>query len=155
EETDYWRELVYSIIASTTPAPTTVPGVSGTGYTVFPFSDDEGWHERFQAQTHYFPDFMVTMASYWPTEAIGRHARQWANMVGIAPWREVQAVDVASTPLSFSSIPLDFYASGPRYLYGRNAWGASSTAFMLQLGDADGSTIGHQHGDYGTFQIWR
>jgi hypothetical protein len=155
EETAYWRESVYALIHSTTPAPTTVPGVSGTGYTVFPFSDDEGWNDRFQAQTHYFPDFMVATASYWPTDNVGRHARQWANMVGVQPWRHVRAVDVANTPLAFTNIPFDFYASGPRYFYGRNAWGANSTVFQLQLGDADGDRIGHQHGDYGTFQIWR
>ncbi|MBP9143769.1 MAG: hypothetical protein KBF21_02610 [Thermoanaerobaculia bacterium] len=155
EETPFWWEFVYALIHSTTPAPTTVPGVAGTGYTVFPFSDDEGWNERFQAQTHYFPDFMVAAALYWPTANVGRHARQWANMVNILPWRHVQAVDVANSPLAFTGLPLDFYAAGPRYFYGRNAWGAASTAFQLQLGDAAESTIGHQHGDYGTFQIWR
>ena len=155
EETPYWWEFVYALIHSTTPAPTTVPGVAGTGYTVFPFSDDEGWNERFQAQTHYFPDFMVASASFWPTANVGRHARQWANMVGVQPWRHVRAVDVANSPLAFGGLPLDFYAAGPRYFYGRNAWGAGSTVFQLQLGDGNGDTIGHQHGDYGTFQLWR
>jgi hypothetical protein len=155
EETPFWRESVYAIIYATTPAPTRIPDVTGMGYTVFPFSDDEGWNARFQAQTHYFPDFMTAMASYWPTNNVGRHARQWAEMVGITPWRHVQSVDVATTPLAFTGLPLDFYAAGPRYLYGRNAWGPTGTVFMLQLGDAAESTIGHQHGDYGTFQIWR
>lgn len=155
EETDFWRELVYSIIYSTTPAPTRVPGVTGTGYTVFPFSDDEGWNSRFQAQTHYFPDFMTSMASYWPSENVGRHAREWTRMVGVTPFRHIRAVDVASTPLAFDGLPLDFYAEGPRYLYGRNSWGAGATVFMLQLGDPAERTIGHQHGDYGTFQLWR
>lgn len=155
EETDFWRELVYSTIYMTTPAPTTIPGVPGTGYTIFPFSDDEAWNERFQAHLHYYPDFMSTMANYWPTENVGRHARQWLTMVGTAPWRQFQAVDVPNTPLAFDSLPLDFWASGPRYLFGRNAWGTDATVFMLQLGDAAESTIGHQHGDYGTFQIWR
>jgi hypothetical protein len=154
-ETDFWRELVYSTIHMTPPAPSTIPGVPGTGYTIFPFSDDEAWNERFQAHLHYYPDFMTTMANYWPTDNVGRHARQWLNMVGTAPWRQFQAVDVPNTPLAFDSIPLDFWASGPRYLFGRNAWGAGSTVFMLQLGDAAENTIGHQHGDYGTFQIWR
>ncbi|MBL9015794.1 MAG: heparinase II/III family protein [Myxococcales bacterium] len=154
-ETDYWREAVYAIIYSSTPAPTTIPDGTGTGYTVFPFSDDESWHYRFQAQTHWFPDFMTAMASYWPAANVGRHARQWATMVGVAPWRHVQAVDVPTTPLPFDNLPLDFYAAGPRYLYGRDQWGPSSTTFMLQLGDAAENTIGHQHGDYGTFQIWR
>jgi hypothetical protein len=155
EETPFWRESVYAIIYATTPAPTRVPDVTGTGYTVFPFSDDEGWNSRFQAQTHYFPDFMTAMASYWPTNNVGRHARQWAQMVGVTPWRHVQAVDVETTPLAFTGLPLDFYAAGPRYLYARSAWGAGGTVVMLQLGDAAESTIGHQHGDYGTFQIWR
>lgn len=155
EETEFWRELVYSTIYMTTPAPTTIPGVAGTGYTIFPFSDDEAWNERFQAHLHYYPDFMSTMANHWPTENVGRHARQWLTMVGTAPWRQFRAVDVPNTPLAFDSLPLDFWASGPRYLFGRNAWGSSATVFMLQLGDAAESTIGHQHGDYGTFQIWR
>lgn len=155
EETPFWWEFVYALIHSTTPAPTTIPGVPGTGYTVFPFSDDEGWNHRFQAETHYFPDFMVASASYWPTSNVGRHARQWANMVGVQPWRHVRAVDLANTPLPFTGLPFDFYAAGPRYFYGRDTWGANSTAFLLQLGDGAENTIGHQHGDYGTFQIWR
>lgn len=155
EDTPFWRELVYGTIYMTTPAPTTIPGVPGTGYTIFPFSDDEAWNERFQAHLHYYPDFMSTMANYWPTENVGRHARQWLTMVGTDPWRQFLAVDVPNTSLSFGSLPLDFWASGPRYLFGRNAWGPSATVFMLQLGDAAESTIGHQHGDYGTFQIWR
>lgn len=155
EETPFWREAVYALIYATTPAPTTIPDAAGTGYTVFPFSDDDTWTSRFQAQTHYYPDFMTTMASYWSGLNVGRHARQWATMVGVTPWRHVQAVDVATPPLGFASLPLDFYAAGPRYLYGRNAWGPTATTFMLQLGDAAESTIGHQHGDYGTFQIWR
>lgn len=154
-ETDFWRELVYSTIHMTTPAPTTIPGVAGTGYTIFPFSDDEAWNERFQAHLHYYPDFMTTMANYWPTENVGRHARRWLDMVGTLPWRQFQAVDVPNVALDFTSLPLDFWASGPRYLFGRNEWGANSTVFMLQLGDAAENTIGHQHGDYGTFQIWR
>src|SRR6185436_15944851 len=88
EETDFWRELVYSTIYMTTPAPTTIPGVGGTGYTIFSFSDDEAWNDRFQSQLHYYPDFMTTMANYWPTDAVGRHARQWLTMVGTAPWRQ-------------------------------------------------------------------
>lgn len=154
-ETEFWREAVYAVIHSTTPGPTKIPGMGELGYTVFSYSDDGNWTSRFQAQLHYYPDFMTSMASYWATEAVGRHARQWANMVGVAPWRHIQATDVETEPLTFDTLPLDFYSAGPRYLYGRNAWGASSTAFMLQLGDPNGDTIGHQHTDYGTFQIWR
>ena len=98
EETPFWRELVYSTIHATTPSPTTVPGVDTVGYTVFPFSDDESWNSRMQAQTHYYPDFMTAMASYWPTQSVGRHARRWAEMVGVSPWRQIQAVDEPTAP---------------------------------------------------------
>lgn len=155
EETDFWREFVYGIIHQTTPGPSTIPGVPGTGYTVYPFSDEERWNERFQAETHYFPDFMATIAQLWPATAVGRHARQWLETVGAEPSRLVQAVEGPVAPLPFDALPLDFYASGPRYLYGRSAWGPRSTTFLLQLGDGAESTIGHQHGDYGTFQLWR
>lgn len=155
EETPFWRELIYSTIHSTTPAPTTVPGVAAVGYTVFPFSDDEGWNSRLQAQTHYYPDFMTAMATYWPTENVGRHARQWSEMVGVTPWRQIRAVDEPTPPLAFDSLPLDYYAAGPRYVYARDQWGADGTVVMMQLGDAAERRIGHQHADYGTFQIWR
>jgi len=98
---------------------------------------------------------MAAIATVWPNDAVGRHARQWTQMVGVQPWRHIRAVDTPTTPLSFDTIPLDFYSSGPRYMYGRNAWGQNSTSFLWQLGDAHGNSIGHQHGDYGTFQIWR
>lgn len=154
-ETDFWREFVYGVIHATTPAPTVVPGVPGAGYTVFPFSDDEGWHERFQAQTHYFPDFMTAIASWWPDDAVGRHARQWADTVGVTPWRFVQAVDVPNAPLAFTGLPLDHFASGPGFLYGRSRWGEASTAFLLQGEDTNDGTMGHQHGDSGSFHLWR
>jgi hypothetical protein len=156
-ETDVWRELVYAYLYATTPARSVVPG-AGTGYTLFPANDDEAFHTRLYAHHHYFTDYMTAAATRWGDAAVGRHARQWMSMVGTtatSPFRHVQAVDVPNAPLSFSNLPLDYFASGAGYLFTRSRWGEAATSVLIQGADFDDSTLGHQHGDYGTFQIWR
>ena len=54
---------------------------------------------------------------------------------------------------SFSDLPLDYYASGPSYLYSRNSWGSDATAIFFSLGQGTGN--GHWHKDAGSFQVER
>jgi hypothetical protein len=98
---------------------------------------------------------MAAAAMRWSTFNVGGHARQWLTMTGARPDYFVQSVDPGGTAVPFTNLPLDYYASGSRYLWGRNLWGPSSTAFFLQLGDRKTSLLGHSHVDWGTWQIWR
>jgi hypothetical protein len=169
-ETDFWRELAYAYIYATTPAPTIVPGAStyegqSYGYTLFPANDDEGFHERYyMPRSHYFPNYMMTVVDHFGATNVGRHARQYLNSYGAGgananlPWKYYKAVDDGTaTPLPFTGLPLDYFASGAGNLFTRNAWGSGAgvTNVWIQGGDFDTNTLGHQHADYGTFHIWR
>ena len=66
------------------------------------------------------------------------------------PW--VAAVDPGGTALSFTNLPLDYYAPGVGYLYTKNTWASSGTSVLLQLGE--GSNASHIQDDWGSFQIY-
>jgi hypothetical protein len=166
-ETDFWRELVYAYIYGVTPARTIVPGATTFeglthGFTMFPANDDEAWHNRYYVpRSRYFPNYMVAAANAFGASNVGRHARQWlasyvTETTAYLPWRHYQAVDDGvATPLAFTSLPLDYYASGPGSLFTRSQWGPGATHIWIQGADTNADRAGHQHADYGTFQIWR
>jgi hypothetical protein len=144
-ETGYWKEPVYQLIYA-------LPGNSADGgYTYFPYSEDEGWPSSVDAHS---TNFMTAAVLRWGSVNVGRHARQFLGTVGGSRDRFVQAVDSGGAALPFSSLPLDYYASGAMYLYGRSSWDPGATVLLLQLGDRP-DTVGHSHADYGTWQIWR
>lgn len=151
-ESDYWKEAVYAFIYSTTPATTTSTAWPRAGYAVFPFSDDEMWRYG-PALGPAVADFMTAAAMRWSGAKVGQHARRWLDVTRASRSRHVQAVDPGGPAQPFGTLPLDYYAPGPKYLYGRSAWDAPSTAFMLQLGEGPG--FGHAHADWGTWQLWR
>ncbi len=51
------------------------------------------------------------------------------------------------------TLPLDYYAPGPSWLFCRNKWSDDSTVILLQLGTCD--SPGHGHRDPGSFQIFK
>jgi len=147
EESDYFEAFAYWLIYATTPQQT-------NGWEVFPWSDDESWRNGGSAtQKGYYGDFMTSIANYFSGSPLSQYARQWLNTTGAParPWE--QAVDGGGTAASYSSLPLDYYASGYQYFIGRNQWSPSATTFVWQMGEPTG--VGHQHDDWGTFQIWR
>ena len=154
-ETEYWRELVYANIHATSPGATQLAGRTGTGFNLFPYGD--GTIDYILTTDRYICDWMMTVANRWPDQAVGRHAREWIALTGNQATcsRYVRSVDVPNAALAFSGLPLDFFSAGSGYLYGRNVWGPVATHFMFQGSDTDGQAQGHQHGDYGNFQIWR
>jgi hypothetical protein len=147
EETDYFQGMAYWLIYATTPQQT-------KGWEIFPWSDDETWKNGSSATRQgFYPSFMTGIASYFSGSPLSQYARQWLATTGgtAVPWQ--QSADTGGTPASFSSLPLDYYASGYQYFIGRNQWSPSATTFLWQMGKPTG--IGHQHHDWGTFQIWR
>jgi hypothetical protein len=154
-ESSYWREAVYALLYATTPSASYQEWTGTSGFTFFPFSDDENWNSSALATDASVGNFMTVAAMEWNGTATGSYARQWLKMTGADRDLFVPAVDTGGTAAAFDTLPLDYYASGPRYFYGRNAWGASATAFFLQLGDIDNSILGHVHTDWGTWQLWR
>jgi hypothetical protein len=141
-ESSYFLSGVYAYIYGST--------ASGQ---LFTWNDNDGYSPS-SADNNYIANYMTAAAMRWRSAAVGGHARQWLNDIGGPADRSIQAVD-DGTPAArdFSSLPLEYYAAGPRYLYGRSSWSNAATAYMLLLGAENG--VGHEHEDYGSFQIWR
>jgi hypothetical protein len=152
-ETTYWKGTVLNRIYMTPPQPTSSNGRSG--WDVFPFSDDQNWQNGGPAEVSYVGNFMSVAANQWGNVGIGKFARQWLNMVNPSVDRIIQAVDAGGgTPaMAFSNLPLDYFDPGPRFMAGRNNWTANATAYLWQMGDH--YSDGHNHDDWGTFQIHR
>ena len=155
---DLWQENtaaragVFQTIYNTLPTPTVSRGL----YDGWTWSDDENWgtgaglYGGGGMQSRYYGDFMMAAAQEFPNAGIGKVARQWINTVNpiIAPmWR---AIDPGGSAQLLSTLPADYYASGPQFAYWRNNWNPSASALFLQMGQAQGT--GHVHFDIGNFQ---
>jgi hypothetical protein len=158
-ETAYFKQMALWLVYSTTPTPTFNVGTRKSSYQLNTFSDDELYVEGgILNRRNYFQDFMNVASNQWSDIDVGRYARQWVNTVGshtsVKPAsRYILAQDSNPAAKPFDSLPLDYYATGIQYLYGRKAWDAS-TYFMWQMGGAlEG--VGHGHIDIGNFNIWR
>jgi hypothetical protein len=150
-ETPFFREAVYALIYSTTDQPTaldTTPGQSS--YQVFPFADDEFFLYGGSAAQVYQGNFMQEAAVLWQGTDVGQRARAWLDKVqpDRDPW--IASLDEATTGKAIDSLPLDYYASGPKFFFARSQWGG--TSILTQMGMLDG---GHVHQDWGTFQVAR
>jgi hypothetical protein len=158
---DLWQEStalkagVLQTIYNTLPSPTISRGL----YDGWTWSDDENWRAATGLyggggmQSRYYGDFMMAAAQEFPSSAVGKVARQWINTVnpGIAPmWR---AIDPGGSGQGFSTLPLDYYASGPLFAYWRSNWNTNASSLFLQMGQTFG--VGRTHFDEGNFQWFR
>ena len=152
-ETNFFREAVFALVYATLPAPTYNRGNGGTFSEMFPFADDERFADGGMPARINYGTFMQAMADTFRDVPVGAYARQWLAEVDpvIAP--HVEAVDRGGITAPYTSLPLDYFAPGPRFLYSRNAWGPQATVLALQLGVTDDE--GHQHNDVGSWQMWR
>jgi len=160
-ETEYFKEQAYWIIYGTTPAPTpNMTTGTAAAYQLNPFNDDEEFVSGgYIANRNYYQNFMNFASNYWSTLNVGKYARQWVNTVGAssttpAASNYILGQDSQPAAMEYTSLPLDYYATGIRYLYGRTAWDTSSTYFMWQLGIPTAG-VGHSHTDIGNFNLWR
>lgn len=154
EETPFFKEVVFYLIYSTTPAPTVFGNGGYSTYHMFLFNDTEdfGQAPMFNSRK-YYGDFMTVFANQWGERPIGEYARRWLNLVKPSVSGFVQAVNTPGKERDFGSLPLDYFAPGIAYLYARNQWGPQATVVHLSLGYPEG--VGHSHRDFSTFQVWR
>jgi hypothetical protein len=158
---DLWQETsaqkadVLQTIYNTLPTQTASRGL----YDGWTWSDDENWvagaalYGGGGMQSRYFGDFMMAASQEFAGIGIGKVARQWINTVnpGVAPmW---MAIDPGGSAQALSTLPLDYYASGPQFAYWRNNWNASASSLFLQMGQTSG--VGHNHFDVGNLQWFR
>jgi hypothetical protein len=155
QETTAFKSGVLQTIYNTLPTPTVSRGL----YDGWTWSDDEGWVQGAGLyggggmQSRYYGDFMMAAAQEFPNTAIGKMARQWISTVNptVAPmW---MATDPGGTAQALSTLPLDYYASGPQFAYWRNNWNTNASSLFLQMGQTQG--VGHTHFDVGNFQWFR
>lgn len=152
-ETNFFREAVLYMVHATLPAPTYNVQNGGLFPEMFPFADDERFIDGGMPARINYGTFMAAMADYWRDVPIGGFARQWlADVHPVVP-PHVAAVDRGGSASSVSTLPLDYYAPGPRFVFARNQWGPASTVLSLQLGITDDD--GHRHNDVGSWQMWR
>jgi hypothetical protein len=152
-ETNFFREAVFYLVYATLPAPTFNVNNGGSFPEMFPFADDERFFDGGMPARVNYGSFMQAMADYWRDVPVGAYARQWLNTVDPVRPPHIAAVDRGGSAAAFSSLPLDYYASGPRFLYARDQWGPQATVLALQLGVTDDD--GHRHNDVGSWQLWR
>ncbi|MHB8503922.1 MAG: immunoglobulin domain-containing protein, partial [Candidatus Acidiferrales bacterium] len=158
---DLWQEStafkagVLQTIYSTLPTPTVLRGL----YDGWTWSDDQNWSSGAGLyggggmQSRYYGDFMMAAAQEFPTTAIGKLARQWTNTVNPSITPMWTAIDPGGSAQALSTLPLDYYASGPQFAYWRNNWNTNASSLFLQMGQSFG--VGHTHFDVGNFQWFR
>jgi hypothetical protein len=162
-ENDYFKQLMLWLVYGTTPAPTLNigGGSNNTAYMLFTWGDDEITANGGMLVTrNYWQDLANFSSNYFSNINVGMYARQWYNTVSADPNTLrldmfVASQDASPSALSFSNLPLDYYATGIQYAWLRSAWDTSSTAVMLQMGDATVGNGQHSHKDYGSFSMWR
>jgi hypothetical protein len=156
-ETDFFKQFVYYVIYATTPAVTYHPNQTASYFTIQPYGDDEQYTDggMLHIRTAY-QDLMNFYSNYYSAINVGKDARQWWNTVTadggtLATSNTFLAQDLTPSARATSNLPLDYYASGMQYFYGRKAWDISSAYFFWQLGTG----TEHRHTDEGNFHIWR
>jgi hypothetical protein len=154
EETNFFKEAVFHLIYATPPGQTIARSDNKPHWDVFPNNDDHGYLWGGSAQYRDLGDFMTTAAGYWKDLPVGQYARRWLKTVRPAVSPFVAATDTVGTERDLSSLPLDYYAPGPGWFYGRTAWGSQATAVNVILGSRSG-VGGHIHDDQGQWQMWR
>jgi len=155
QETTGFKAGVLQTIYNTMPTKTASRGL----FDSWTWSDDDDWvagsglYGGGGMQSRYYADFMMAAAQEFPSTVIGKVARQWINTVNpnIAPmWL---AIDPGGSAQAFSTLPLDYYASGPQFAYWHNSWNSNASSLFLQMGQTFG--VGHFHYDVGNFQWFR
>src|ERR1700682_984601 len=158
---DLWQEStaakagVLQTIYNTLPTQTISRGL----YDGWTYSDDEDWvtgaglYAGGGMQSRFYGDFMMAATQEFPNTAVGKLARQWINTVNPTIGPMWKAIDPGGSAQALSTLPLDYYASGPQFAYWRNSWNTNASALFLQMGQTTG--VGHAHIDVGNFQWFR
>jgi hypothetical protein len=152
-ETPYWKGAVLNRLYMTPPQKTVTASGVRSGWDVFPFGDDETWQDGSPARSTEKGTFMLAAADRFASSNVGKWARKWVNDVGPTVDNPLASSTASGAWIDYSALPLDYFDGGPRYLVGRSDWTANATAYLWQMGDHYND--GHNHSDWGAFQINR
>jgi hypothetical protein len=168
----YWRDAVYYLEYAGTPAATRAQDGGVLRYELFPFNDDQYFKngqgkDGYRGSVEGHENFLGAMILRDPSKPLARQAKQWLDKRDLAPdWWVRAELSTAAVTASGPTLPLDYYAAGSQYFYGRSANTSTATTFMQELGgpNAYKSTArelepeggaGHSHEGLGNFQLWR
>jgi hypothetical protein len=153
-QTPWFREAIYAMLYGTTPGPTTISGSFSGGALLFPFNDDENFHQGGVINSRdYLGDFARFMGTRMPVSGNARHARAWLAQTGAGRRWLFDALGGSGSVADYADLPLDYYAPGAGVLDSRSSHGPDATHVHLQLNTP--GHIEHRHYDGGSFQIWR
>jgi len=153
-QTPYFREAIYAMLYGTTPGPTTISGSYAGGALVFPFNDDENFHNGGVINTReYLGDFARFMGARLPAGGNARHARAWLTQTNAGRRWLLDALGGIGNVSDYNELPLDYFAPGAGVLDSRSSHDANAMQVHLQLNTP--GHIEHRHYDAGSFQIWR
>jgi hypothetical protein len=159
DESGYHEQMIWWIIYGTPTAETYNTYAAASYWEMFPYSDDELWTTGSEIPNRtYYQDYMNFASNYWSGTNAARYARQWYNNIGSAYTTDgfILAQDAKPAAADYTAtLPLDYYAPGYQYLYGKNCWQANCTWFHWQMGAQNPEEGSHIHQDFGNFNIWR
>ena len=163
----FWRDAVYYLQYAATPSATRARDGAPLHHELFPFNDDEFFVNGGSAEQTGYANFLGAMILRDPLKPLARQAKRWMDARAAQPswWIRAELATTSVTP-NAPTTPLDYYADGSQFFYGRSAATADATTFMQQLGGANAYTssvqelepdggVGHSHQDLGNFQLWR
>ena len=150
EETTAYKAAVFHMIYSTMPVST----IGRSGFDMFPNGDDSIWQNGNPAGNQWYGDFIQNAANIYSDSNVGRYAKEYINRVSPTISATMRSVAPSVSPLSFTNLPLDYYASGPGWLFTRNNWTDDATVMQWQMESAKGGSD-HTHRDAGSFQVFR
>lgn len=153
-ETPFWREAVYAIIHGTTPSPVTREG-DGTPRYEWSLFNDCPYPDTAGAFTSrpYSGDMMAVMASLYPNDPVGRHAKTWLDMTKpmLSKWVQATVSYKGIIAQPFNDLPLYYFAPGTKHVWMRTSWAPDATLVFFQAGKYE--RVGHWHQDAGSVQV--
>lgn len=142
-ETSFFKAEPFFLIYATPMLTTT-----NHGWQLFSGSDDEVWMNGDAAKSVYWGDWMTMAAIAFDGTDVEGYSRKWLNLVNPSA---TLITDPGGSTKEYTTLSFDFYATGPKYLWGRSTWNSDSTVFHLTLAGASG----HGHQDMGSWQLWK
>ncbi len=159
QATSFFGDSTYYLLYATSPSPTVEPGISGAHYEIFPFNDNQSFDEGGSALQGDYANLLAATILRAPSSTRARHARGWLQRTGVQPdWWLQAALAGAGGPSNTDDLPLDYYAAGYRFLYGRSSAANDAMTAVFELGALGADERGgleHNGIEAGSFQLWR
>lgn len=157
DETNYFREMVYYILYSTSPKSTYHNFSAASAYQVLPWGENNltGSGGRAEVSDENIGAFLTFMASAHAGTLMEDHIHYWLAEHDplLNAWVKVYDANFGDAGTSLAAEPLDNYLPGSGFMYARSTWsngvGDKPLLVHFQLGRGDGN---HYQADAGQWQ---